>query len=130
MMVKEREISDQESISETSREADEYSVEDDDEEDLQAPAQENSSIKIFARIRPSNNKKNERYYVQEGSGALPLIGFRVPKDDTQGLINNQKESHEFKFSKIFDQETEQEEIFDTVAKDVCDSVLEGYNGSS
>jgi kinesin family protein 6/9 len=92
---------------------------------------EQSTIKIYARIKPQKGiEKSDRYYLEESaSGALPLVGFRVPKDQNQGLINNQKESHEFKFTKIFDQDAGQEEVFDTVAKEVCDSVLQGYNGT-
>jgi kinesin family protein 6/9 len=99
--------------------------------DEQESSVEQTTIKIYARIKPQKGKdKSDRYYLEESaSGALPLVGFRVPKDQNQGLINNQKESHEFKFTKIFDQDAGQEEVFDTVAKEVCDSVLQGYNGT-
>ncbi|KAL3896914.1 MAG: hypothetical protein SGCHY_003769 [Lobulomycetales sp.] len=89
---------------------------------------ESCAIQIFARIRPQKGSKSTKYYVEEKSG-LPSVGFKVDKDESQGIINNQKENHEFKFSKVFDQDAGQEEVFDTVAKGVCDSVLQGYNGT-
>ncbi|KAK3093383.1 hypothetical protein FSP39_014832 [Pinctada imbricata] len=35
----------------------------------------------------------------------------------------------FRFEKVFDQSTKQDEIFDNVAKPVADNVLQGYNGT-
>lgn len=53
----------------------------------------------------------------------------MPKNEKAGLINNQKESHEFKFTEIFDQEASQEEIFEKIAKPLTLSCLSGYNGT-
>lgn len=58
-----------------------------------------------------------------------VLEVLVPRNEKAGLINNQKESHEFKFSEIFDQESTQEEVFDKVARPLTESVLEGYNGT-
>lgn len=89
-----------------------------------------STIKIYARIRPPRKEasKTKEYYVNV-QNTVPIIGFKVPKDESAGLINNQKETFEFKFERIFDVDTKQEEVFDVVAKDVCDSVMDGYNGT-
>jgi kinesin family protein 6/9 len=102
-----------------------------DDLELESTSSEQTTIKIYARIKPQKGgKKSDKYYLEESAnGSLPLVGFRVPKDQNQGLINNQKEQHEFKFTRIFDQDAGQEEVFDTVAKEVCDNVLEGYNGT-
>ncbi|KAJ3134119.1 Kinesin- protein 6 [Physocladia obscura] len=102
-----------------------------------------ATIKIFVRVRPpfKNAKLNlhstpGRYYTvpeseseADGSRALPRIGFVVPKDEGQGLINNQKENYNYAFNRVFDQSTSQEEIFDHVAKDVILSAMDGYNGT-
>eukprot|EP00833_Pecoramyces_ruminatium_P013722 jgi/Orpsp1_1/1187754/evm.model.d7180000059928.1 len=98
--------------------------------------EEISTIKIFSRIRPSKYKIPNRYWITKpeeeiigDDKPLPKIGFLIPRNESQGLINNQKEKHEFKFDRVFDKDTKQEEIFDVVAKDVVLSVLDGYNGT-
>ncbi|ORX58423.1 kinesin-domain-containing protein [Piromyces finnis] len=98
--------------------------------------EETSTIKIFSRIRPVKYKVPNRYWITKpeedvlnNENPLPKIGFLIPRSESQGLINNQKEKHEFKFDKVFDKDTKQEEIFDVVAKDVVLSVLDGYNGT-
>ena len=44
-------------------------------------------------------------------------------------MNNTIRKHTFQFDKIFDSKTNQEEIFNEVAKDVIDSTIDGYNGT-
>jgi len=46
------------------------------------------------------------------------IDIHVPKDSSQGYVNNQKENHTFMFDNIFGMEAKQQDIFDNVAKDV------------
>uniref|UniRef100_A0A667XS17 Kinesin-like protein n=1 Tax=Myripristis murdjan TaxID=586833 RepID=A0A667XS17_9TELE len=57
------------------------------------------------------------------------LEFVVPKDVADGFVNNKRESYKFRFQKVFDQAANQEEIFETIAKPVADSVLAGYNGT-
>ncbi|KAJ8330172.1 hypothetical protein O5D80_001743 [Batrachochytrium dendrobatidis] len=102
---------------------------------------EASSIKIYARIRPQrpNSKLKTtpgRYWISSppvldasDPHSRPRLGFLVPRDETAGLINNQKESFVFKFDRLFDMDVKQEEVFDTVAKPVIESSLQGYNGT-
>jgi kinesin family protein 6/9 len=91
-----------------------------------------STIQIYGRVRPlkKNSKvKNDagRYWITRdnslNSKPLPTIGFHVPKDEMQGIINHQKENHEFSFNEIFDVDATQDEIFDVVAKPVVDRWL-------
>jgi kinesin family protein 6/9 len=84
-----------------------------------------SSIQIYGRIRPlQKNPKIQntsgRYWINEEIDGTPHVGFHVPKDELQGLINHKKENYEFKFNKIFDVDSEQEEVFDIVAKPVVE----------
>ena len=44
-------------------------------------------------------------------------------------MNNTIRKHTFQFDKIFDSKTNQEEIFNEVAKDVIDSTIDSYNGT-
>lgn len=100
---------------------------------------ENSTIQIFARIRPVKKGVSyvpSKHWIEkspvaddESSTPMPRIGFYLPRDEQQGLINNSRENFEFPFNKVFDAETKQEEVFDFVAKPVIDSALNGYNGT-
>jgi len=89
-----------------------------------------SAIKIFCRVKPSRSKSLVVYNVDEETNladksALELF---VPKD-TDLYINNKKEKHVFGFNNIFDQKTNQDTVFNEVAKGVVDNVLSGYNGT-
>ncbi|TSM77407.1 Kinesin-like protein KIF6 [Bagarius yarrelli] len=57
------------------------------------------------------------------------LEFVIPRDLTDGFINNKRESYRFRFQKVFDQRAEQEEIFEAIAKPVANNVLAGYNGT-
>ena len=91
-----------------------------------------STIKIYGRVRPlkKNSKKvSGKYWVDPSDTNGSKVGFHIPKDLQTGLINNQRETFEFKFDRVFDQQTQQEEVFDVVAKPVVQSALDGYNGT-
>uniref|UniRef100_A0A670YDY8 Kinesin-like protein n=1 Tax=Pseudonaja textilis TaxID=8673 RepID=A0A670YDY8_PSETE len=53
----------------------------------------------------------------------------VPRDLSDGFVNNKRESYKFKFQKVFDQESKQDDIFETIAKPVAECALSGYNGT-
>ncbi|KAJ3338898.1 Kinesin- protein 6, partial [Gonapodya sp. JEL0774] len=55
--------------------------------------------------------------------------FDLPKDPEHGLVNNSKDSFDFRFDGVFDHNASQDEVFDVVAKPVVMSVLDGYNGT-
>ncbi|KAL2914503.1 hypothetical protein HK105_206070 [Polyrhizophydium stewartii] len=102
-----------------------------------------STIRIYARVRPRRPNSKlvatpGRYWtaapaVPDGDpdspDSHPRIGFHVPRDEHAGLVNNQRDSYEFKFDRVFDVDASQEEVFDVVAKPVIQSSLEGYNGT-
>ncbi|KAJ3219562.1 Kinesin- protein 6 [Dinochytrium kinnereticum] len=104
-----------------------------------------SNIRIFVRMRPprSNTKLHTtpgRYYCTNPASAQPSsspddpdahakIGFHVPKDETHGIVNNQKEAYDYRFHRVFDEKASQEEVFDYVARDVILNVMDGYNGT-
>ena len=86
------------------------------------------TIQIFARVKPTKAKlglyeiNNE---VDDGS----ILGFNVPRDQASGYVNNKKEEYKFKFQKVFDRSTKQDEVFQEVAQPVIENVLQGYNGT-
>ncbi|XP_066531447.1 kinesin-like protein KIF6 isoform X2 [Hoplias malabaricus] len=86
------------------------------------------TIQIFARVRPTD-KSPAVYSVDnevQGGGRLEFV---IPRDLADGFINNKRESYRFRFQKVFDQVTKQEDIFETIAKPVADNVLAGFNGT-
>uniref|UniRef100_A0A3Q2X9E8 Kinesin family member 6 n=1 Tax=Hippocampus comes TaxID=109280 RepID=A0A3Q2X9E8_HIPCM len=86
------------------------------------------TIQIYARIKPT--KKNTAVYsVNNEPQTSAALEFVVPKDMADGFVNNKRECFSFRFQKVFDQATNQEEIFEHIAKPVADSVLAGYNGT-
>uniref|UniRef100_A0A3B3ZSD2 Kinesin motor domain-containing protein n=1 Tax=Periophthalmus magnuspinnatus TaxID=409849 RepID=A0A3B3ZSD2_9GOBI len=86
------------------------------------------TIQTFARIKPTR-KTAGVYSVDNEDQISSSLEFVVPRDLAQGFINNKKESYKFRFQKIFDQSAKQEDIFESIAKPVADSVLAGYNGT-
>ncbi|KAI9095922.1 kinesin-like protein KIF6 [Phlyctochytrium arcticum] len=91
------------------------------------------SIQIFARVRPQRASKQasakNQYWLSSGGDNGHKLGFKLHKEDVGGQINNQRDTYEFMFDKVFDLQTQQEEIFDAVAKPVVRDVLDGYNGT-
>ncbi|KAL6477444.1 hypothetical protein MHYP_G00132790 [Metynnis hypsauchen] len=86
------------------------------------------TIQIFARVKPTE-KAPAVYSVDNEEQSGGRLEFVIPRDLADGFINNKRESYRFRFQKVFDQVTKQEEIFETIAKPVADNVLAGYNGT-
>ncbi|CAH1106410.1 unnamed protein product [Psylliodes chrysocephalus] len=80
------------------------------------------SIKVYARIRRGSPGKLEQYNIITKKEYENLIFSNIyvsPATFNQG----------FRFHKIFDKNTSQPEIFETLAKPVICSVIEGFNGT-
>ncbi|TPX57666.1 hypothetical protein PhCBS80983_g03680 [Powellomyces hirtus] len=93
-----------------------------------------ATIQIYARVRPARANSKfpvdpDRYWYNAAEQDKPRIGFRIPKDQAAGMVNNQREAYDFRFDRIFDMTSGQEEVFDVVAKPVVLSVMDGYNGT-
>ena len=87
----------------------------------------NETIQIYLRLRPCRNGSYKHEHMEINSSQTS-IDVRVPINE-QGYVNNTIRKHTFKFDKIFDCATTQEQIFNEVAKDVIDSAIDGYNGT-
>ncbi|NXX91249.1 KIF6 protein, partial [Centropus bengalensis] len=88
------------------------------------------TIRVFARVKPLGRRQQAGIYsVDEDEKSLSSLEIIVPRDLADGFINNKRESYEFKFQKIFDQEAKQDVVFDNLAKPVAERVLAGYNGT-
>lgn len=53
----------------------------------------------------------------------------MPRNESLGFVNNKKEAYQFKFTEILDQDSSQEDVFDTIAKSLTVSCMDGYNGT-
>lgn len=84
-----------------------------------------SQIKVFARLRPYK-RAVETYEADPDEGT---IAFHMPKSASAGYVNNRVENFNFKFSGILEQNATQEDVFNTIARDVVLSAMEGYNGT-
>eukprot|EP01016_Furgasonia_blochmanni_P018370 TRINITY_DN20886_c0_g1_i1.p1 TRINITY_DN20886_c0_g1~~TRINITY_DN20886_c0_g1_i1.p1 ORF type:complete len:328 (+),score=82.67 TRINITY_DN20886_c0_g1_i1:64-1047(+) len=85
----------------------------------------NTAIEIFLRVRPNKRPYAGFNLLQDEQKAE----FFIPKDRTQGYVNNQKEKFVFDFNQVFGPKATQSEIFQYIAKEVVDSGLEGFNGT-
>ncbi|CAF1404841.1 unnamed protein product [Adineta steineri] len=85
------------------------------------------TIQIFCRIKPTKSKTSvyEINPVEDGAH----LSVMIPKEATDGYINNKKEDFRFRFRQIFDQTAKQEDVFALVARPVIDNVISGYNGT-
>jgi kinesin family protein 6/9 len=87
----------------------------------------NETIQIYLRLRPCRNGSLSHPHIEIAPNEKD-ISIRVPIEE-KGYVNNTIRKHTFQFDKIFDSKTNQEEIFNEVAKDVIDSTIDGYNGT-
>ncbi|XP_049620712.1 kinesin-like protein KIF6 [Suncus etruscus] len=88
------------------------------------------TIQIFARVKPSGRKHQQGIYsIDEDEKLTSSLEIILPRDLADGYVNNKRESYKFKFQKIFDQDANQDIIFENIAKPVAESVLAGYNGT-
>ncbi|XP_012938358.1 kinesin-like protein KIF6 [Aplysia californica] len=78
------------------------------------------TIQIFARVKPTKPTKTGLYEIDEDEEGFPRLEVVVPRELASGFINNKKENYKFRFDKVFDQKTNQDEIFLNVAKPVID----------
>ncbi|XP_013926404.1 PREDICTED: kinesin-like protein KIF6 [Thamnophis sirtalis] len=88
------------------------------------------TIQIYARVKPLGKRQTLGIYsVDENETSGFGLEIIVPRDLSDGFVNNKRESYKFKFQKVFDQESKQDDIFETIAKPVAECVLSGYNGT-
>jgi hypothetical protein len=90
---------------------------------------------VYGRVRPPRPWKREKrrrvrrkvadYAVENAR----LLHVRAPRMIGSTEVNNSIDRFQFKFSHLFDAEATQANVFDAVARDVVQSVIDGYNGT-
>ncbi|GLC42055.1 Kinesin heavy chain [Pleodorina starrii] len=83
-----------------------------------------TAVKVFLRTRPTATSGSGIKIGADGQS----VSVNVPKDQAAGIINNQQESFSFKFDGVLEN-VSQEEAYTTVAHEVVDSLMSGYNGT-
>lgn len=80
----------------------------------------------MTRVRPFNNKEIEM-------GVQKCLEFAPNrKDITLNMsveAGNALTSQKFTFDRVFDQESNQKEVYELAAKPIIESVLDGFNGT-
>lgn len=83
-------------------------------------------IATFLRLRPTKKTLCHYELVDEAQGMV----VEVPRENMNTeVINNTKERYEFRFSKVFDKDARQEDVFTSVALPTVTAALDGFNGT-
>lgn len=82
-------------------------------------------IKVIIRARPTVNYASKNIQMEENNSK---ISINIPKQEEKGYVNHQQENWGFQFDKVL-QNASQEVIFDICAKDIVNSLLDGYSGT-
>ena len=77
------------------------------------------NTKLILRIKP----KTEEEYLENNKI------FEIKDNSLIEFLGSKNNSKIFKFDYIFSEDSQQKEIFEVCAKDICDSLFEGYNGT-
>ncbi|KAL4859263.1 Kinesin-like protein KIF6 [Chlorella vulgaris] len=93
--------------------------------DARLPELNQQRIAVYLRLRPVP-RPSGRVLTGAEDG---WVEFNVPKDTSQGLINNSRESYRFAFDGLLPPAAGQAEVFERVALPVLHSALDGYNGT-
>ena len=84
-----------------------------------------SPVKVAVRTRPTASFASQNIRIDLDK---KTIDVHIPKDSTQGIINNQQEDWKFKFDEIL-HNSSQEAVYDSMARQLVQSVVLGYNGT-
>ena len=90
-----------------------------------ATVETENTIKVILRTRPTQHFATNNIRIN-----LPdnTISIYIPRNEKEGLINNQKEQWSFHFDKIL-HNVPQEEVFEYTMNDIIKSSVQGYNGT-
>ena len=84
-----------------------------------------SPVKVAVRTRPTASFASQNIQIDLDK---KTIDVHIPKDSSQGIINNQQEDWKFKFDEIL-HNSSQEAVYDSMARQLVQSVVQGYNGT-
>ena len=90
-----------------------------------ATVETENTVKVILRTRPTQHFATNNIRIN-----LPdnTISIYIPRNQKEGIINNQKENWSFHFDKIL-HNVPQEEVFEYTMNDIIKSSVLGYNGT-
>nr|XP_033339176.1 kinesin-like protein KIF9 [Megalopta genalis] len=92
-----------------------------------------NAIKVYARLKPEKNRKAVVNYAVHHRPKEDLeedfLILVSPAQKTRDGPDNRPESWNYSFFRVFEESATQADIFESVARPVMESALEGYNGT-
>lgn len=83
------------------------------------------TVKVVIRTRPTSDFSSKNFDINTAKGAITINKAKNPED---GHVNNCAEKWKFDFEKIL-HNASQDEVYETTAVDIINSVIDGYNGT-
>eukprot|EP00661_Eupelagonemidae_sp_cell13_P006507 gene6508-3878_t len=84
-----------------------------------------AGIRIAVRVRPTKNPSGF-WSMSREKGTLE---FDIPREVADGLVNNSRTTHKFKFDNMVSMDATQSDVFDELARPVIDDALNGFNAT-
>ena len=92
-----------------------------------------ANVKVYCRIRPENEKEKANgmkiCITPSSENSVKILTESVGVDTGKESKKNSENFQTFTYDGVFSAETEQEKIFEIVAKPLINSALEGINGT-
>ena len=90
-----------------------------------ATVESENTVKVIIRTRPTQHFATSNIRINLLDDTISVF---IPRNQKEGLINNQKEQWSFHFDKIL-HNVPQEEVFEYTMNDIIKSSVQGYNGT-
>jgi len=90
-----------------------------------ATVESENTVKVIIRTRPTQHFATNNIRINLVDDTISIF---IPRNQKEGLINNQKEQWLFHFDKIL-HNVPQEEVFEYTMNDIIKSSVQGYNGT-
>eukprot|EP00892_Ulva_mutabilis_P001049 jgi/Ulvmu1/10945/UM007_0124.1 len=84
-----------------------------------------SNVNVFIRLRPVP-RKSRKVAIDNEDGT---ITFHIPREESAGLINNQREKYNFVFNGVLTEDSKQEEVFERVCHPAINEFMDGFNAT-
>lgn len=85
--------------------------------------QPKETVQVVVRTRPTSNYAHNQLTIDPQRNSVS-----VHIDQATKTVNNKQEDWSFNLSRVL-HNSSQEQVYETVARDIVDSVIEGYNGT-
>eukprot|EP01084_Bolivina_argentea_P055361 101506_1 len=100
----------------------------------------NESVRVMIRFRPTNKSEQKKSDQEEPWSTLQRTDKGIKMIDNQlslyGVAQHgpkniifKKKKNTFYFNSLMDEKTTQEQAFEKVGQQICDEILQGYNGT-